>query len=338
MNAPLVTVITPTYNHEAYLETCLNSVKSQTMQNWEQIVIDDGSTDGTPRILSKITDPRVRALRQANVGLLRLAETYNKALSLARGEFIAILEGDDYWPPDSLTTLVSAMRKDTVLAYGLAQLTDDVGRPIEQWIPSPSGRARLGPAVNNQPVGTALLAMASPWGKTYTFPCALLIRRTTLATLGGFQQPEGIPFVDLPTFLQLAARGPFAFVPKVTGYWRIHAASATRNRDDARITERLADHVKTVLEQYRAPLGLSDAAVAAALSAWPDHIQHVRYEQAKAHLLAHRWHAARIEFARVAREGPRQLRWRAAGGNFLARLHLPWPTAKPPGPAKKEIA
>src|SRR5437773_11740353 len=95
---PLVSVITPTYNQAAYLEVCLQSVVDQTYANWEQIVIDDGSTDSTLSIVKRFMDDRTKLVRREHVGIEGLADAYNAGLSLANGELIAILDGDDVWP------------------------------------------------------------------------------------------------------------------------------------------------------------------------------------------------------------------------------------------------
>jgi glycosyltransferase involved in cell wall biosynthesis len=87
----LVTVITPTYNHEQYIRACIESVLSQTYPKWEQVIVDDGSTDKTPEIIGSYKDKRIRYVRQENVGIFRLPETYNRALAAARGELIAML-------------------------------------------------------------------------------------------------------------------------------------------------------------------------------------------------------------------------------------------------------
>src|SRR5690242_3290688 len=99
-SCPPISIITPTYNHERFVERCIKSVLEQGYTNWEQVVIDDGSRDSTANIVSQIRDGRIRLERQANQGPFELAKTYNRALSLAKGELIAILEGDDFWPPN----------------------------------------------------------------------------------------------------------------------------------------------------------------------------------------------------------------------------------------------
>lgn len=88
----LISIITPTYNHEKYISDCILSVQQQTYSNWEMIIVDDGSTDNTFQVANEIAkiDNRIRLYTQKNIGVFRLGETYNFALSKAEGKYIAI--------------------------------------------------------------------------------------------------------------------------------------------------------------------------------------------------------------------------------------------------------
>ena len=111
---PLVSVITPTYNHGKFISDCIESVLKQSYQNWEMIIIDDGSTDNTFAIAQEYEkkDKRIKAFTQNNIGIFRLGETYNLALSKATGKYAAILEGDAIWFPEKLTLQVDAMENN----------------------------------------------------------------------------------------------------------------------------------------------------------------------------------------------------------------------------------
>src|SRR5437588_1128654 len=131
--SPLVSIITPTYNHDKFIAQCIDSVLAQSYPNWEQIVIDDGSTDNTARIVAQYQDSRIHYYHQENVGIERLARTYNRALSLCGGTLIAILEGDDFWPSTKLAQMVPAfVDEGVVLAYGEMRETDVEGRPAKR--------------------------------------------------------------------------------------------------------------------------------------------------------------------------------------------------------------
>ena len=93
MKKPLVSVIIPTYNSAGYIEEALESVFEQTLQDFEIIVVDDGSTDGTGEVLRKYGD-RIRYIYQENNGP---ASARNGGIRVARGEYIAFLDADDLW-------------------------------------------------------------------------------------------------------------------------------------------------------------------------------------------------------------------------------------------------
>ena len=105
MSAPLVSVVIPAYNHERYVGAAIESVLEQTYSNFELIVVDDGSTDRTADIIKKYSDKRISYYYQENQDAYN---TINRGISLARGQFIAILNSDDIYHKKRLETLLSA--------------------------------------------------------------------------------------------------------------------------------------------------------------------------------------------------------------------------------------
>ena len=97
----LVSIIMPSYNTGAYIKETINSVVSQTYDNWELIIVDDCSTDNTDEVVRLfLNDQRIRYLKnEKNCGA---AVSRNKALREARGKWIAFLDSDDLWMPDKL--------------------------------------------------------------------------------------------------------------------------------------------------------------------------------------------------------------------------------------------
>jgi len=97
-----VTVVIPSFNCARFIREAVDSALAQTVPPLEVIVIDDGSTDGTPEIMAGYaSDPRVRYLHQKNAGQ---STARNNGIRAARGEFIALLDADDRWKPDKLET------------------------------------------------------------------------------------------------------------------------------------------------------------------------------------------------------------------------------------------
>jgi glycosyltransferase involved in cell wall biosynthesis len=106
---PLVSIITPVYNAANSLPETLESVCAQTLTDWEQILVDDGSTDNSREIVEAAVakDPRFRLLRTPRNG--GPAEARNMALAAARGRYVAFLDADDLWMPEKLAHCVEWM-------------------------------------------------------------------------------------------------------------------------------------------------------------------------------------------------------------------------------------
>lgn len=106
---PLVSVVVPAFNAEGTIARCLESLAAQTLSDWEAVVVDDGSTDGTADAVEAFAahDPRVRLLRQENLGS---GAARNAGVATARGEFLAFVDADDAVEPDMLEALVQAAR------------------------------------------------------------------------------------------------------------------------------------------------------------------------------------------------------------------------------------
>jgi glycosyltransferase involved in cell wall biosynthesis len=103
----LISVIMPAYNVEKYIGATIESVLNQTYQNWELIIINDGSTDDTADVAKKMAEkePRIKLYSQENGGVSRAR---NKGLTLAQGDYIAFLDADDLWKPEFLEKLINA--------------------------------------------------------------------------------------------------------------------------------------------------------------------------------------------------------------------------------------
>lgn len=102
---PTVSVILNCYNHEAYVAEAIESVLAQTFGDFELILIDNGSTDGSRKVMERYEDPRIR--RQFNDDNVPISKRLNEGVAAARGEFVAILYSDDWMLPDKLERQVA---------------------------------------------------------------------------------------------------------------------------------------------------------------------------------------------------------------------------------------
>jgi len=211
MEKPLVSIITPTYNHEKFIKYCFKSVLRQTYTNWEMIVVDDASSDKTPEIIRLYAkkDKRIKfILHKINYGIYRLSESYNEALSISQGKFIAILEGDDFWPHDKLEKQLPLFEEDkVVLTWGRGAYVDEEGKFIRFIIPTAS----------------------------------VMIQKHTILSIGGFKQPSNVSYIDYPTWLEFSLKGEFRFSNYILGYWRKHSSQVT----NLLFAEQLVSHAKS---------------------------------------------------------------------------------------------
>jgi glycosyltransferase involved in cell wall biosynthesis len=226
LNNPLVSIITPTYNHEKYIGECIESVKSQTFSNWEMIIINDGSTDKTLEVAKRFAqgDERIKIIDQENKGIFRLAETYNKALSLSKGEFIAILEGDDYWEPKKLEIQVEVMNNDNSIIMGWGQAVSRVEFQKEVYQLHPVQTEKHLKYFTNEPSGNFFNSVFDNFFPPLTF----IIRKDALIEIDGFIQVQPFPSVDLSTILALSRLGKFYFFKQILGTWRIFRNQTTK--------------------------------------------------------------------------------------------------------------
>ena len=109
MAQPLISIVIPAYNHERFVGYAIDSVLEQTCQDFELVVVNDGSTDGTERVIQSYDDKRIRYYYQENQDA---CNTINRGISLARGEFIAILNSDDVFLDNRLEKLLEFCRAE----------------------------------------------------------------------------------------------------------------------------------------------------------------------------------------------------------------------------------
>ena len=225
--APRVSVIIPAYNDERYLASTVSGVLAQTLQNWELVISDDGSTDRTAALARQLadSDERIRVIRGENCGV---ATARNRGLAAtdARSEFVIFLDHDDIWESDTLETLVGVLdtRPEYVSAYGLARCIDGDGRMVsgddlESWMRCRRGyRSRRLVAIAAEEPTTFADMVVESWLLT---PGTHLVRRSVAERVGDFDR-LAVPADDWDMAIRVSRCGPIGFVSRPLLRWRRH--------------------------------------------------------------------------------------------------------------------
>ncbi|HJU26547.1 MAG TPA: glycosyltransferase [Rhodanobacteraceae bacterium] len=220
--APTVSVILPTYDRLPLLRRAVDSVIAQTFGDWELIVVDDGSTDGTREYLESIVDARVRPLQLEHRG--DITSTRSAGLRHARGEWVAFLDSDDLWVPAKLELQLRKLeaRPECGWSYGAYLLVDAQERPL------PERSRRLAVPVSGQ-VLEPLLAF-----KVSVSIVTLLARRSLVDEIGGFDETISVRS-DYDFALRLAARSEACALSEPLALVRDHPGRTTSQRRHAEL-------------------------------------------------------------------------------------------------------
>lgn len=214
MDRPLVSVITPSYNSGRFVRACYLSIASQTIDNWEWLVTDDASSDGTAEAIRKIAaeDPRVKPIfLSENRGA---AQARNASIDRAEGTYLAFLDIDDYWRPDKLETQLAAHRGGVVFTFtSYIQFRES---PAEDGKTIDPGPARC-------------FGYDDMLHKRATLGCSTVI--LDRGTVGTKRMPDLRSGQDYAFWLSILKEGVSAcLVPEPMTFYRILPGSVSRNK------------------------------------------------------------------------------------------------------------
>ena len=123
----MITVLLPTYNDEKYISETIKSVLSSDFNDFELLIINDGSTDNTLIKINDFDDPRIKLISKKNSGLI---ETLNYGFSIAKYEYIARIDGDDLMTSNRLSTQINLMKKNNYDLVGSNAIVIDENSDI----------------------------------------------------------------------------------------------------------------------------------------------------------------------------------------------------------------
>jgi hypothetical protein len=232
-----ITVMMPAFNAARFIGEAIDSVRQQAASDWELLVIDDGSTDDTAKVAESFHDARIQVIRQDNQGE---ATSRNRALSLARGEFLAFLDADDAYLPSHLRRTADCLRENP----------DAVGVFTDGYHVGEDG-TRLKPlSARRRPPRSGDVFDEIVYGSDFLGPpvCVVLRRGPILAQALRFDA-RIVMGPDWDFFMRVAALGPFMHVDEATCLYRVHTNSITtsldaraRMRERAKCRERAVEH------------------------------------------------------------------------------------------------
>ena len=219
--APKVSVVIPAWNRRGSLRMSVESVLRQTFTDFELIVVDDGSTDGTMEAIADITDPRLRRLaHEVNRGV---SAARNTGIKAARGAWVAFQDSDDEWLPLKLEKQMARLEgagPEVVGCYtGIAEilkLPKNDGRTSLLYVPAPPQRIVE---------GDLYLAQFYRW---FVAPQTLMVRRSELLAIGCFDESM-LAHEDRDLTLRLAQRGRFLLVDEPLVFRRYSDNSIVRD-------------------------------------------------------------------------------------------------------------
>ncbi|HEY2944034.1 MAG TPA: glycosyltransferase [Vicinamibacteria bacterium] len=235
---PRVSVCIPTFNHGRFLGEALRSVLDQDYQDYEVIVSDNASTDGTEAVVRELADERIRYLRNdRNIGMM---ENWNRAIQQSRGRYVKVLQADDALRPGALSSTVPILDADggVGIVVGARAYIDEQGRPLGTKFPFRKegryrGRALIGESLIRRPIGN---------------PSFVLLRRECFDRVGLFD-PAVAPDGDLDMWNRILCFWDLYYLPKILASSRMHPGSHTA----ALVSS--GTHIEESLKDIRTMLG-----------------------------------------------------------------------------------
>ena len=219
-SSPFVSIIIPTYNNAEFLGKALKSVIGQTYNNWEAIVIDNNSTDKTDEVINKFQDIRIKYYKISNYGII--AKSRNLGINLAKGEWIAFLDSDDWWTKDKLEICLNNINENVDFIYHKLGIVYDKSNSFlkkKKFL----GRELNKPILNDLLIGE--IKKGNAIGNS-----SVLVRKNILKKIGGISENKKmVASEDFNAWLKIAKiTDQFKFIKYCLGYYLVHDKSSQK--------------------------------------------------------------------------------------------------------------
>jgi len=218
---PKVSVVIATHNHAHFLPECLGSVRAQTYQDYEVIIVDNGSTDNTRELVQKLAWDKLRYYYQENTG--SVSGPRNTGIRLARGEYVAFLDSDDSWYKEKLDEVMRILADNPaidIISHDLLMV--EKGKP--------NLVAKVGP-LSSDMFKQLLIVGNCVCGS------ATVVKREILLKTKGFDESKDFVHVeDYEAWLRIAYQGyRFYFINKTLGEYKIHKSNLSHDYELVKI-------------------------------------------------------------------------------------------------------
>lgn len=253
---PLVTVVVPVYQAEPYLDECLTTLRAQTHDRMQVVVVDDGSTDGSRGVYERhaAADGRIEVVRQDNRGL---GAARNVGIARARGDYLTFLDADDTLPPNAYERMVAVLEETgSDFATGGVLRVSSGRRSTPAWIREVHAQARRGVRIDDFP--RAVMDVIA---------CNRMFRTSSWRSLG-LSFPEGVAYEDHVPMMTAYVRGRFDVLRETTYLWRIREDHTSIGQQ-----KHTVDNLRDRLEAKRGARAVLEAeASPTVLAAWQSRV------------------------------------------------------------------
>ncbi len=225
---PIVSVIIPTYNRSSDLKRAIQSVLTQTLQDFEVIVVDNHSTDDTDTMIAEFNEPRIQLQKIHNRGVI--AASRNQGIKSAKGKYIAFLDSDDWWVDKKLERSLQELEKGYDLTFH------------EMWVVS-SEEQNKGKKIGAKPLLTPVYQDLLKKGGVIS-NSSVVVRKEIIQQVNGFSEEQDLILVeDFDCWLRISCiTDRFCYIPESLGYYWHNGQNSSNNiKQTLKANQRLFD-------------------------------------------------------------------------------------------------